>query len=270
MKSTRILTTAALTAALTTVLPGLLGTTADVAAQNGALSPAGDRQAFRYWAQVETGVAISGYNDVRISGTTGTLFSLSEELEADPTAFVRLRLAWQISEKSTLMLLAAPLRFSSTGSIDRDVTFEGTTFPAGTPLTGTYRFDSYRATWRFAMRGSERFIWGLGGTIKLRSAAITIEGGGQKAEKPNTGFVPLINFDLTWKATDRLHLIMAGDALAAPQGRAEDVLVGVRYLVNDRISAYGGYRILEGGADVDEVYTFALINYLSAGVRIAF
>ncbi len=266
MKSVRIMTAVA----LMTVLPGLLWTAGDIAAQTDSGSPAADRQAFRYWAQVETGVAISGYNDVRIPGTTGTLFSLSEELEADPTAFVRLRLGWKVSEKSTLMLLAAPLRFTSTGSIDRDVTFEGTTFTAGTPLTGTYRFDSYRMTWRFAMRGSERFTWGLGATLKLRSAAITISGDGQEAEKPNTGFVPLINFDLAWRASDRLHLIAAGDALAAPQGRAEDVLVGARYLVNGRISAYVGYRILEGGADVDEVYTFALINYISAGVRIAF
>lgn len=222
------------------------------------------------WVQLEAGAAFSGYNDVQSPGTTGTRFSLSEELEADPAAFVRLRLGWQLNERSTVMLLVAPLRFTSTGSLDRDINYEGTIFPAGTSLTGKYRFDSYRATWRFAMRGSERFQWGLGLTAKIRSAAITISGGGQEAEKPNTGFVPLIYFDLAWKAADGVYLIMAGDALAAPQGRAEDVLLGLRYSMNENVSLYGGYRILEGGADVDEVYTFALINYLSAGVRISF
>lgn len=33
---------------------------------------------------IESGAVFSGYNDVRIPGDTGTLFSLSEELEADP------------------------------------------------------------------------------------------------------------------------------------------------------------------------------------------
>jgi hypothetical protein len=31
-----------------------------------------------------------------------------------------------------------------------------------------------------------------------------------------------------------------------------------------------GYRIVEGGAENDEVYTFALINYISIGAIIYF
>jgi hypothetical protein len=31
-----------------------------------------------------------------------------------------------------------------------------------------------------------------------------------------------------------------------------------------------GYRFVEGGADNDEVYNFALINYASAGVVVSF
>ncbi|NNJ51549.1 MAG: hypothetical protein HKP17_00020, partial [Ignavibacteriaceae bacterium] len=38
---------------------------------------------------IETGAVFSGYNDVRIPGNGGTLFSLSEELEADPGIFYR-------------------------------------------------------------------------------------------------------------------------------------------------------------------------------------
>ena len=230
----------------------------------------GEEVQAQIWAQLETGVAISGYNNVQSPGTTGTRFSLSEELEADPTLFFRLRLGWSINEKHTITLLAAPLSFNSTGSLDRDLVYEGVTFPQGTSLKATYRFDSYRFTWRRTMRGSDRFQWSIGVTGKIRAAAITIEGGGQEAEKPNVGFVPLINFALAWKTSDKLSIIFEGDALAAPQGRAEDVLFGARYTINDQIEAYGGYRILEGGADVDEVYTFALINYLSAGIRVSF
>jgi hypothetical protein len=31
-----------------------------------------------------------------------------------------------------------------------------------------------------------------------------------------------------------------------------------------------GYRLLEGGADVDEVYNFALLHYISGGILITF
>jgi hypothetical protein len=35
-----------------------------------------------------------------------------------------------------------------------------------------------------------------------------------------------------------------------------------------RVQVRVGYRIVEGGADNDEVYNFALLNYASAGVTI--
>ena len=86
------------------------------------------------------------------------------------------------------------------------------------------------------------------------------------AEKTNTGFVPLINFDVLWKVTDRFNLVLNGDALAAPQGRAEDVLCAFQYSISPRMRFRIGYRILEGGADVEEVYSFTLLHYLVTGI----
>jgi hypothetical protein len=68
----------------------------------------------------------------------------------------------------------------------------------------------------------------------------------------------------------RAWLTVEGDALAAPQGRAEDVFVGVVVPVNRRLSVKAGYRFLEGGADVDEVYTFALVHYAAVGAIVHF
>jgi hypothetical protein len=104
----------------------------------------------------------------------------------------------------------------------------------------------------------------------IRDAAITVEGGGQRAEKANTGFVPLINFLIDWRFS-RLWLIRAaGDALVGPQGRAEDVLFAVAYDANAATKLFAGYRILEGGADNDEVYTFSLFSFAVAGVEVRF
>jgi hypothetical protein len=82
--------------------------------------------------------------------------------------------------------------------------------------------------------------------------------------------VPLINFNLEARLIDAWWLMVEGDALAAPQGRAEDVFAGVRYDVDERGSVRLGHRLLEGGADNDEVYNFAWINYLVGSIAIRF
>jgi hypothetical protein len=218
----------------------------------------------------ESGVAFNGYNDVRIPGDTGTDLSLSEDLEADGTGFVRVRLERDLDERQRLSLLVAPLRFRASGAVDRDVDFNGVRFAAGTRLKSYYRFDSYRLTYHYTLLERERLRAGLGLTAKIRDASIRIEGGGNSSEKANTGFVPLVNFAVDWRLGSKLGLIFEGDALAAPQGRAEDVLLAVYGSPADKLRLRLGYRILEGGADNDEVYTFALVHYISAGMTLSF
>ncbi len=228
------------------------------------LLPSGARA--RPGIDLEAGVAFSGYNDVRIPGDSGTEFSLSEELSADPTAFFRVRLSTTFGYRHTVSVLAAPLRIRSEGTVDRDVLFEEETFDAGTPLEALFRFDSYRLSYRYDFHRGKRSRAGVGLTAKIRNAAISIEGGGRDSEKTNTGFVPLINFGVLWRATEHVGLLLEGDALVGPQGRAEDVLLAAVYEPIERLRLKLGYRILEGGADVDEVYNFTLINYVALGV----
>jgi hypothetical protein len=220
----------------------------------------------RWRIDAETGIAWSGYNDVRIPGDTGTKFSLSRELDADPAAFLRLRLARHIGRRGRLSLLLAPLGLRAAGAFDRPVAFAGSVFPSGTAIRAKYVFNSYRLT--YAHRFVDRAAWtlDLGLTVKVRDAVIRLEGGGRTAEKKNVGPVPLIHFALAWNFRERLALLFEGDALAAPQGRAEDVFLGLRYSFNPSLSFKAGYRLLEGGADNDEVLTFALIHYLAAGL----
>jgi hypothetical protein len=219
---------------------------------------------------VETGLVLSGYNDVRIPGDTGTLFSLSEELEIDPTSFFRIRILYTLGRRHTLGLLAAPLRLEAGGELDRTVVFQDQEFAPFTELKGRYRFDSYRLTYRYDLRAGRPLEAGLGFTAKIRDASIRVEGDGRRSEKKNTGFVPLVNFRLRWMMTGELGLLLEGDALAAPQGRAEDVLLAFCFRPNERIGMKAGYRILEGGADNDEVYNFTLLHYLVAGAVVTF
>ncbi len=215
---------------------------------------------------LESGVVFSGYNDVRIPGDQGTLFSLSRELEASPKVFYRLRAGYTFGTRHNLSVLYAPLTVKSDGSINRDLSFEGVVFPANTSLAGSYKFNSYRLTYRYDIVEKPRFEFGLGFTAKIRDAEISLKSAGLYSEKTNVGFVPIINFRLEWMAADKLSFLFEGDALAAPQGRAEDVLVAALYRFSDKVGLKAGYRILEGGADNDEVYNFALFHYAAIGV----
>jgi hypothetical protein len=228
-------------------------------------------QARAEWSMdVESGAVFSGYNDVRIPNESGIKFSLSEELETDADYFIRLRLTYSFNDKHHVSALAAPLRLDASGRIDRPVRFNGVEFGADVPLKARYRFDSYRLTYRYDVYREKRFRAGIGFTAKIRDASISLEDGERKTENKNTGFVPLVNFRVEWMFAEKFGLLLEGDALAAPQGRAEDVLLAVTYEPVRRATVRFGYRLLEGGADVDKVYTFALINYIAAGLTITF
>ena len=219
---------------------------------------------------IESGAVIAGYNDVRIPGDAGTLFSLTDDLKAKPNAFIRLRAGYTIKSRHTISVLYAPLTVKSDGSTTFPISCEGVTFPANTPLDASYTFNSYRITYRYDIVKRPKFEFGLGFTAKIRDAEIALTSQGLASSKTNVGFVPIINFRLNWLMNEKFGLLLEGDALAAPQGRAEDVLLAATYKITHKIALKAGYRILEGGADNDEVYNFSLINYISAGAIIVF
>ncbi|MGB9835485.1 MAG: hypothetical protein ACPLRX_01950 [Candidatus Saccharicenans sp.] len=224
----------------------------------------------QWFLDVENGAVFSGYNDVEIPSDTGPRFSLSEELKTDPAYFFRLRLGYQWKSRHTVSVLAAPLKLRAAGSLDRPLFFFEELFPAGTQLRGSYKFNSYRLTYRYDFVRKNRWQLGVGLTAKIRDAAIKIEGGGLSSAKTNLGFVPLINLRLFWQFHDRWGLLLEGDGAVAKQGRAEDFLLALQWKVKNNLSLKLGYRLLEGGADVAEVYSFSLIHYVSAGLTFNF
>jgi hypothetical protein len=224
----------------------------------------------QFQVDIESGAVFNGYNDVRIPGDGGTLFSLSKELSIDPTAFFRVRAFYDFNPKHHLGILIAPLSLNSTGELDRELVFLGKTFATNTPLDATFRFNSYRLVYRYDFLRKEKLELGIGFTAKIRDAEISVRGNGVEAKKTNVGFVPIVHFRMWWNMYNQLSLLIDGDALAAPQGRAEDVLAALQYRLSDRIGLKFGYRVLEGGADNEVVYNFALIHYVVLGAIINF
>jgi hypothetical protein len=154
--------------------------------------------------------------------------------------------------------------------VAKDIFFQGVLFSANTDLKGIYQFNSYRLTYRYDIISKPKFIFGLGFTGKIRDAKIALSSPGLSAERANVGFVPIINFRFKWNIDDKFGLLFDGDALAAPQGRAEDIQLAATYQYTNNIGFRAGYRILEGGAANNSVYNFTLIHYASFGMTYTF
>jgi hypothetical protein len=238
-------------------------------AVSAACSVSGLARAGQLEASLEAGVVTTSRNDVRVPGGGGTALSLSDELSSPAAPAFRLRAGYRLGERHLITALYAPLQLEARGSVPRDLTFAGQTFAAGRPLFAVYRFDSYRLTYRYSFVRNEGWELAAGFTGKIRDAEVSVYGE-ETARKTNTGFVPLLNVHAEWRpGAGRFGLLLDADALAAPQGRAEDVLLAATWAVQPDVVLRLGYRMLEGGADNDEVYSFAWLHYAVLGVELA-
>ena len=219
---------------------------------------------------LEGGAARFGYNDVRIPGNSGTLFSLSDDFDKSFTPFYRLRLQYTIGERHAISALYAPFAVKSKGISASTIFFQDVLFKEDDPIHSTWKFNSYRLSYQYNLIAKDKFIFGIGITGKIRDAKIELKNSTVSATKTNIGFVPLIRFYADLTIAEKLHLILDGDALVAKQGRAEDVLFAIGYNPLQRLRLKLGYRILEGGADNEEVYDFSSVHYLSAGISYTF
>jgi hypothetical protein len=219
---------------------------------------------------VETGLARNPQNRFRIPGSTGTMVSVPDEFGTADTTFGRYRLTYAPNPRVSWSLLVAPLAFDSHGTAPTDIDFHGSTFAAGTALDIGYVFNSYRLTYRRTFRPGGRLAWGLGLTAKVRDADIRLTSDNQTASRKDLGVVPLINFHADYRIGGPLSAELDGDALAAPQGRAEDVMLALKYALSPTTRVRLGYRMLEGGVDNDSVYNFSRVDYALVGVEYGF
>ncbi|MDO6462164.1 hypothetical protein Q4485_15750 [Granulosicoccaceae sp. 1_MG-2023] len=220
---------------------------------------------------LEGGMVDSSKNDVAIPGNSGTRFDLDEAADADPAAYVRLELEkrWGDDLRHSVRLVYAPLRIESDGQLDAATDFNGDSFAAG-PVETTYQFDAHRITYRYRVYATDTSRLQLGVTGLVRDAEIRLQQDATDSSKSNVGFVPLLHLKGDLILTRNWNLALEIDGLAAPQGRAFDISLRGEYAFTERVSGYLGYRLLDGGADNDEVYNFARFHFAAAGLRFDF
>lgn len=209
--------------------------------------------------QVENAALWQTRNAFRLPGNAGTEVDLAD-FKSGPFYAPRFLAEWNINEWHGLRLLIAPLTFGVQYTPGQDLSIRGQTFQKGTPVTTSFKFNSYRLTYRYFFESSSPWKFRLGVTAKIRDANISTTDGVKTAQDPNLGFVPLVHFGVKRELNDNWFADLDIDALGAPQGRAEDVALRLGYVEQPWEFALG-YRFLEGGADNDRVYTFAFFHY---------
>jgi hypothetical protein len=222
--------------------------------------------------EIESGSVFQGYNNVRIPNEMGTTFSFLDDFELQGLVIpFRIRTAVTFGGgRNHISALYAPLSLDYQGEAPFDIRFQQTNFSQGDFIDGFYKFNSYRLTYRRNFIHQNRWLAGVGFTAKIRDASVQLSTGGMSDRKDDIGFVPLLNIYGAWRG-DNARLWIEGDGLAGGPGRAFDFFAGGEVLLlHDYMWLKGGYRILEGGANVDDVYNFTLIHFAVIGLSFEF
>lgn len=225
-------------------------------------------QAPKVHIELEGGAVWQSYNDVEIPNDgSATRFSLSNLIGSGPWPAGRLYVTWQPGERHGIRLLVAPLSVTEPGVPQQPISFAGASYVAGQRVNATYTFNSYRLTYRYRLHAADRTAAWVGFTAKIRDATVALAQGGTASRKDDVGFVPLLHLAGEWRFANGWQLGLDADALAGGPGRAEDVALEVSRDLGPRWRVQAGYRLVEGGADVDEVYTFAWLHYAVLSLR---
>lgn len=222
----------------------------------------------RFGVTLEGANVWSARNDVRIPPDGGTDFSIVELIGSAPTPTLRAEATVAIAAKHELRVVYAPLRITGRGTPDGPIAFAGGLF-APVATSAEYEFTNYRATYRYRVYDGATWRWQIGFTGFVRDARIALQQPGVAAEDTDVGFVPLGHVKGQARLGNRWGYTLEIDGAAAPQGRAFDIRTTVDYHPTPRWTIAAGYRTIEGGADVDAVFTFAWLNaaILRVGVR---
>ena len=220
----------------------------------------------------ETGYVWQTKNSFQIPNNSTATRKDRSDFDKGPYQVFRAYYSYKVSGLHSIRLLIAPFVIQQDETLSDDFLFQNKLFTKGDFVTFTYKFNSYRLSYLYTFIHSQNFSWHLGFTGKIRDAMIQVKDKNQESSKKNIGVVPLISFGLKYRPSllNSFEFELDGDALAAPQGRAEDVSLKITYLPNSNSRIYIGYRLLEGGADNKGVYTFSLFNYVIAGLKVLF
>jgi hypothetical protein len=221
------------------------------------------------FVNLESGAFFTDINDIR-NGNNGTLFSLKNDFQTPVSPFLKLRVGYLSNGKNHFSFLFAPLKIVETGTIEKDILFDGKNFKANMPIEAVYKFNSYRFTYNRRIISKDNFKFGLGLSAKIRDAGVSLKNKELLSENFSIGFVPLINLLTNWDISQKMGVDFFGEVIAASKGRAIDLSLSGRYSFSKNLQGNIGYRLLEGGANGTNRYNFIQLHFIFASLNYSF
>lgn len=215
---------------------------------------------------LEGGAVWQYRNDLQIPpNTQGTRLAL-DQIDDGPFGYYRAEVFWRYSKNHGARLVYAPFKVTLNNRPSQSIDFNGQSFSSGLDTEYTFQFNSYRLTYFYALWGHGEDQLNIGFTAKIRDADTIISQGGVSRNYDNVGFVPLIYLEYQKSLESNWLFHTSLDGLAGGPGRAFDWAIKFRKKISDLATLGIGTRFLDGGADNDEVFTFALFQYYTAEV----
>ncbi|MFW5656671.1 MAG: hypothetical protein ACOC0C_03560 [Bacteroidota bacterium] len=227
---------------------------------NMEVSTAGNNLKFRGVAEVGYLAVLS--HKVQFSNS-GTYINYVKEGGQDVLFPVsRLSLELEIKEKHTINLLYQPLRLESSALLERDLTIDELTFPAGTSVDFLYNFPFWRISYlNELLPDNERFKFALGASLQIRNATIAFEStdGSLFRSNRDIGPVPVLKFRTRYNFNEVTYTEIETDGFYAPisyingsdnevVGAILDASLRQGLMVSDRVNTFLNLRYLAGGA----------------------
>lgn len=213
-------------------------------------------------------------------GAEGTRYSARDVNQDTPLVnAMRASVEARLGTRHGVVLLYAPLPITTRATLTRDIRFNDTLFPAGTPVEHTYSFSGYRGSYLFRLVDAGRFVWDVGASLQLRTALVELrsQDGSLYAREADIGPVPALKTRLLWWPSERVWASLELDGLVNPAdpggGALYDAALTLGIPLDDDATASAFLRLRFYGGGVDNpdgdppLYNFANLGFALAGVR---